>query len=133
MIGGCARQSAHAWRFTPIRFSADVHYLVNYLLRDPVQRATDEWLELSWSAFQQGRRPEAGLAERPFLGWFTPFQTHVSPRVRVSADALPFRPVRGVYVTISAIEDGDPTTSAFHTAPPGVFVVVMLSAAGLGR
>jgi hypothetical protein len=99
----CARVAFHA---DPV--FADVHYLVNYLLLDPVQRATDEWLELSWSAFQQGRRPEAGLAERPFLGWFTPFQTYVSPRVRVSADALPFRPVRGVYVTISAIENGDP-------------------------
>ena len=68
----------------------------------------DDWQTLSWTAFQEGRRPETGLVQRPFMGWFTPFRTYVTPRVRVSADALAFRPVRGVYVTISELRDADP-------------------------
>jgi hypothetical protein len=88
----------------------DVHYLVNYLFEAPVGLAIEEWQTLSWTAFQEGRRPETGLVERPFMGWFTPFKSYVNARARVSADALPLRPMRGVYVTISQIlRDADPS------------------------
>ena len=82
---------------------ADVQYLAHYLFEEPLDRAMRSWLDLSWSTFQEGRRPETGLTERPFRGWFIPLKAYVTPRIRISADALPFRPVRGVYVAMSEI------------------------------
>jgi len=83
-----------------------MQYLVHYLLGDPLGPSTQEWLDLSRTAFQEGRRPETGLVERPFMGWFRPLKTYVNPRVRISAEALPWRPVQGVFVNFVEIDPG---------------------------
>jgi hypothetical protein len=59
-----------------------------------------EWQELGERAFQWGRKPDTDYSRRK-VGFYIPLQGYVAPRVRVSADVLPFRPVRGMHVTVS--------------------------------
>ena len=81
-----------------------IHYVAMYWFADPVEESVNEWNELGRRAFQQGRMPGAGWTRRD-VGFFRPAQGYVSPRVRVSADVLPFRPVRGMHLTVSRMTD----------------------------
>ncbi len=84
---------------------AGVHYVNLYWFATPADRSIAEWQDLAERSFQWGRRPEGEWATRPLMGFFSTVQGYVSPRVKVSADALPFRPNRGVVVTLSRLTD----------------------------
>lgn len=77
-----------------------IHYVAMYWFADPVSASVAEWEQLGERAFQWGRRPETDWARRQ-VGYFVPLKGYVNPRVRVSEDVLPFRPVRGVHVIVS--------------------------------
>lgn len=64
-----------------------------------------EWSELAERSFQWGRRPELDYVQRPFLGFFSPVKGYAAPRVLVSAEALPYRPNRGIQVTLTRVKD----------------------------
>jgi hypothetical protein len=81
------------------------HYINTYWFREPAAASIAEWQTLAERSFQWGRRPESEWAARPLMGFFSTVKGYVSPRVRVSADALPFRPNRGVHVTVSRLTD----------------------------
>lgn len=81
----------------------NVHYAIMYWFREPLERTLDDWFDLSERSFQWGRSPQIGWTRRPLRGFFSPIRGYVAPRVRVTPAALPFRPMRGVYVTISRI------------------------------
>ncbi len=80
-----------------------VHYVNMYWFRDPVQESFREWQELAERSYQWGRRPDTRLARRPMMGSFAPVKGYVGARVLVSPDALPFRPNRGVAVTVTRL------------------------------
>jgi hypothetical protein len=80
-------------------------FIAMYWFRDPVEQSVDEWQELAERSFQWGRRPELAYVERPFLGFFSPVKGYVAPRVLVSEEALPFRPNRGIRVTLTRMRD----------------------------
>jgi hypothetical protein len=82
---------------------ANVHYAIMYWFREPLEQTLNEWFDLSERSFQWGRSPQIGWTRRPLRSFFTPIRGYVAPRVRVTAEALPFRPMRGVFVTISRI------------------------------
>ena len=84
---------------------AALDFIAMYWFRDPVERSVAEWSELAEQSFQWGRRPELSYVERPFLGFFSPVKGYVAPRVLVSADALPFRPNRGIRLTLTRLAD----------------------------
>ncbi|HEX3948071.1 MAG TPA: hypothetical protein VHW47_10210 [Acidimicrobiales bacterium] len=84
---------------------AGTHYVNLYWFRSPAAASIVEWQELAERSFQWGRRPEGEWTVRPLMGFFTVIKGYASPRVLVSADALPFRPNRGVQVTVSRLAD----------------------------
>jgi hypothetical protein len=79
-------------------------YVAMYWFADPVDESIKEWRELGERAFQWGRKPDTDWSRRE-LGYFVPLKGYVNERVRVSADVLPFRPVRGVHITVSLIRE----------------------------
>ena len=90
-----------------------INYVAMYWFRDPVEESVAEWVELGDLAFQWGRRPETDWARRE-VGFFRPLKGYVNPRVLVSPDALPFRPVRGMHISI--LEVPEPRSSAAEAA-----------------
>jgi hypothetical protein len=90
-----------------------IQYVAMYWFADPVDQSQAEWVELGALACQWGRRPETDWARRD-VGFFRPLKGYVNPRVLVSADALPFRPVRGMHVTCVRVLE--PGTSAAERA-----------------
>jgi hypothetical protein len=81
-----------------------IHYMAMYWFAEPVDESIKEWRELGERAFQWGRKPDTDWSKRE-LGYFVPLKGYVNPRVRVSADVLPFRPVRGVHATVTVIKE----------------------------
>jgi hypothetical protein len=82
---------------------ANVHYAIMYWFREPLEQTLDEWFDLSERSFQWGRSPQIGWTRRPLRSFFTPIRGYAASRVRVTPEALPFRPMRGVFVTLSRI------------------------------
>ena len=83
---------------------AETQYVAMYWFADPVDDSVAEWRQLGERAFQWGRKPDTDWSRRE-VGYFVPLQGYVNPRVRVSSDVLPFRPVRGVHLTVSLIRE----------------------------
>ena len=81
-----------------------MQYTTMYWFADPVERSVAEWAELGELAFQWGRRPDTDWAER-HVGFFRPLKGYVNPRVLVSPDALPFRPVRSMLLNVLRVRE----------------------------
>jgi hypothetical protein len=79
------------------------HYLNMYWFREPVEESRREWQDLGARSIQWGRRPELAWAKRNLLQFCEPVKGYVHPRVLVTADVLPFRPTRGIWVTVSQV------------------------------
>ena len=89
----------------------DFHYLNMYWLREPVDESRREWSALAERSFHWGRRADLELCTRPMMGFFVPVRGESARRVRVSADALPMRPNRGVHVEILRLADARSTAT----------------------
>lgn len=83
----------------------DVDYVAMYWFAEPAEESVRRWRELGDVTRQQGRRPDLGWTRRPLMGMFRPLKGYVNPRVRVSVDALPFRPHTGVYASVTAYDE----------------------------
>ena len=79
----------------------DAHYLTMYWLGGPLEPTLKRWTDLGELAYLMGRRPDLGWRKDHLQAFLDPVKGHVAPRVLVSADALPFRPVRGIHLTVS--------------------------------
>jgi hypothetical protein len=84
---------------------AALHYVNMYWFDDPVDASTTAWSALAEQTFHEGRRADVHLAARLLMGFFRPIKGYVNERVRVSADVLPFRPVRGMHVTVTHVAE----------------------------
>lgn len=84
---------------------AGTHYVNSYWFREPASASIAEWQGLAERSFQWGRRPDVAWTSRPLMGFFSTVRGVASRRVLVSADALPFRPNRGVHLTVSQVGD----------------------------
>jgi hypothetical protein len=84
------------------------HYAIMYWFREPMAHTLDDFFVLSERSFAWGRSPQVGWTKRPMRGFFVPIRGYVAPRVRVSADALPYRPVTAILVTLSRIDHANP-------------------------
>ena len=78
-----------------------VEYMNMYWLRAPVERSVASFLALGDQCAQWGRRPDLAYTVRDIIGYFRPVKTYVDPDALVSPQALPLRPTRGVYVTMT--------------------------------
>ncbi|MFI9411268.1 hypothetical protein [Nocardia gamkensis] len=100
----------------PTEAFAGVDYVAMYWFRAPYEESIAAWTKLGEDSFQWGRGPILPGVNRPLLAFFTPVKGYVAPRVRVSADALPFRPNRGLHITLSRFREPHSTEThdQFH-------------------
>jgi len=75
-----------------------VHYLALYLMTEPVQATLDEFLELGHRLGELGRFHQQRRSH--LVGAWHLLEAWASPRVLISAEAVPYRPCRGVYVIV---------------------------------
>jgi hypothetical protein len=83
---------------------AALHYVNMYWFAEPADASITAWSVLAERTFHEGRRADVHLANRLLMGFFRPVRGYVNARVRVSADVLPFRPNRGVHLTVSQVD-----------------------------
>lgn len=82
----------------------NAHYAIMYWFREPMRETLDDFFALSERSFAWGRSPQVGWTKRPMRGFFVPIKGYAAPRVRVSADALPLRPVKAIIVTQTRLD-----------------------------
>lgn len=82
-----------------------VDYIAMYWFNEPVERSLDEWHTLGTDSFQWGRGPRLPGVHRPLLGFFRPVKGYVSPSAQVSPEGLPYRPNRGLHVTLTRFDE----------------------------
>jgi hypothetical protein len=80
---------------------AGIDYLAMYLFRDPLPDALAAWDRLGEDSFQWGRGPIIPGVERRMTSFFVPVKGYAAPSALVGPDVLPFRPNRGLHVTLS--------------------------------
>lgn len=84
---------------------ADTDFVAMYWFRSPIQESVAEWDKLGEASFQWGRGPIIPGVERRLLAFFRPVKGYSAPRVLVNADVLPYRPNRGIHVTLTRYEE----------------------------
>jgi len=84
---------------------AAVDYAAMYWFRSPVEESVAAWDRLGEDSFQWGRGPMLPGVRRPLLGFFRPVLGVAAPRIGVGAEVLPFRPNRGVHLTLTRFVD----------------------------
>ena len=75
-----------------------IHYVTLYLMTEPIDRTLREFMQLGRDLRAQHRFHHHRKAH--LSGPFPLVDTAVAPRVLISAAAVPYRPNRGVYVTV---------------------------------
>lgn len=79
-----------------------IRHVVSYLMTDPVAETLVDFAQLGRRCAEAGRYPEP--ASSFLLGAFHLQNGYAAPRVLVSAEAVPFRPHRGVYLLVEAAD-----------------------------
>ncbi len=98
-----------------------VHYVALYLMTEPVAETLREFEELGHRLGEQGR---FHLHRRSHLfGAWHLLVTAASPRVLISAEAVPYRPCRGVYVVVEEPADGGAIRDAHVRRVPAMLDV----------
>jgi hypothetical protein len=82
---------------------SQVEHVVCYLMGNPVDETIDEFLTLGRHLAELGRF-SAALPSR-FRGGLRLLETEAAPRVLISPAVVPFRPHRGIYLIVEAIND----------------------------
>jgi hypothetical protein len=82
----------------------DVDHVVCYLMGNPVDQTIDDFFTLGRHLAELGRF--AGALPAQYVGALRLLETHAAPRVLVSAEVVPFRPNRGVYLIVEEPLEG---------------------------
>jgi hypothetical protein len=77
---------------------SSVEHVVCYLMGNPVDETIDEFLALGRRLADSGRYPHALPSQ--YRGGLRLLDAAAAPRVLVSAEVVPFRPHRGVYLVV---------------------------------
>ncbi|MEO8304533.1 MAG: hypothetical protein ABI724_10470 [Betaproteobacteria bacterium] len=91
---------------------AGFHYAELCWLRAPGYSSAQSLTDFSECAFQMGRRPDGAWATQALSAYFVPLKGYVNARVLVSAEALPFRPMTGIHLTLSRLSAHDAAAEA---------------------
>ncbi len=84
---------------------APVRHAIGYFMTDPIEPTLVAFSQLGRRAAETGRYPEPATSH--LLGAFHLQQGYAAPGVLVSAEAVPFRPHRGVVLLVEGIGEGD--------------------------
>ena len=82
---------------------AAARHVVCYLMTEPVGRTLDDFFELGRRLAELGRYPHPRRSL--LLGAFHLLEGHAAPRTLISAEVVPFRPNRGVYLIVERPTD----------------------------
>jgi hypothetical protein len=82
---------------------APVHYMTLYLMTEPLERTLDEFRHLGAELATMGRWHHHRHAH--FSGALMRLHSYASPRVRVSGESIPYRPTRGIFVSVQEVTD----------------------------
>jgi hypothetical protein len=94
---------------------ARIHYAEATWFRAPVEVAIRGFHDAHERASHIGAPLSADCIERPLHGLFMPLKGYTHRRVRIAADALPFRPARGIYLLVSRFARRDAEAElAYH-------------------
>jgi hypothetical protein len=83
---------------------AKTQYVTLYLITEPVAKALDDFQALGRTLYKQGRWFDARKSH--LSGPFSLVKTYAAPRMSVDAEAIPYRPNRGAFVTAQAHAQG---------------------------
>ena len=84
---------------------ARTQYVTLYLITEPVAHAIDDFFSLGRALYKAGRFFEARKSH--LSGPFEVVKTYTSPRLTFDAEAIPYRPNRGVFVTAQQAVEGE--------------------------
>jgi hypothetical protein len=96
-----------------------VRHVVQYLIGDPVGQTIDDFYALGRRLAQVGRYPER--LPSCLRGTFHVVERIASPRVLVSAEVVPWRPNRGIYLIVERTHNDDVTELADIDGVAGVW------------
>jgi len=96
---------------------APIHYMTLYLMGEPVDATLEEFWALGETLRAAGRFHEHRRSR--LSGPFSVTGGQAAPRVLVSADSIPYRPNRGVYVVVHETNESDQREAALAGAAPG--------------
>lgn len=82
---------------------ARTQYVTLYLITEPVARALDDFYALGRTLYTEGRFFKARKSH--LSGPFSLVKTYAAPTMPVDADAIPYRPNRGIFVTVQGQAD----------------------------
>lgn len=85
--------------------AGEVDFVAMYWFRDPAEESVAAWHALGEASFQWGRGPLIPGIRRPMLSFFTPVKGYAAPRALVTPEVLPYRPNRGVHITVTRFDD----------------------------
>ncbi len=83
---------------------AMVDHVVCYLMGSPVDQTIDDFFTLGRHLAELGRF--AGALPAQYVGALRLLETHAAPRALVSAEVVPFRPNRGIYLVVEEPVEG---------------------------
>src|SRR4051812_14556408 len=83
---------------------AATQYVTLYLITEPVTKAVDDFYALGRDLHAQDRWFDARKSH--LSGPFSLFKTYAAPGTAMGADAIPYRPNRGVFITTQEAIEG---------------------------
>lgn len=84
---------------------ADVDYVAMYWFAEPFDESVEQWNDLAADSFEWGRGPLIPGVQRPLLGFFRPVKGYAAASSLVSARVLPYRPNRGLHLTLTRYDE----------------------------
>jgi hypothetical protein len=102
--------ACRAARAAGVETWSDVDHLACYLMGNPVDETIDEFLALGRRLAELGRFSAALPSQ--YRGALRLLEAHAAPRALISAEVVPFRPHRGVYLIVE--EPTDPAAQDAH-------------------
>ncbi|WP_193597067.1 hypothetical protein [Microbacterium sp. YJN-G] len=94
--------------------AGEIDYIAMYWFREPVAESVAAWDALGEASFQWGRGPLLPGIRRSMLAFFRPVKGYAAPRALVSPEVLPYRPNRGLHVTVTEFDE--PHSAQTHEA-----------------
>lgn len=111
---------------------AAVDYVAMYWFNQPLEQSVDAWDKLGEDSFQWGRGPLLPGVSRPLLAFFRPVKGYAAPSALVSPDVLPYRPNRGLHVTLTRhVESHSPEAHDHHTWEDRTAIPALLEVEGV--
>ena len=82
-----------------------IHYVTHYLFTHPMAETMRDFVDLGRRMGAIGGKRFPAIRRNHITAPHMVVNTYVSPRVRLSPDALPYRPNRGVFLVVTRVTD----------------------------